>query len=68
VTGFYPFTRQTDRANANADARQFPLRAGFPMRAGEMFYIPPGHDSWVVGNEPYVSLHFAGATDYAKHD
>src|SRR6516164_9767488 len=25
------------------------------MRAGEVFYVPPGppgHDSWVVGNEP----------------
>jgi quercetin dioxygenase-like cupin family protein len=38
------------------------------MRARDMFYIPPGHDSWVVGDEEYVSLHFAGASDYAKHD
>ena len=42
------------------------------LRAGNLFYIPPGppgHDSWVVGDEPYVSLHFLGATDYAaKHD
>jgi quercetin dioxygenase-like cupin family protein len=37
------------------------------MRAGDIFYIPPEpHDSWVVGDEPYVSLHFMGATDYAK--
>ena len=36
------------------------------MRAGDVFYIPPGHDSWVVGNEPYVSLHFFGAGDYAR--
>ena len=35
------------------------------MRAGDIFYIPPGHDSWVVGDEPYVSLHFLGADDYA---
>ena len=35
------------------------------MRAGDIFYIPPGHDSWVVGDEPYVSLHFLGASDYA---
>ena len=36
------------------------------MRAGDLFYIPPvPHDSWVVGDEPYVSLHFLGATDYA---
>lgn len=35
------------------------------MRAGDVFYIPPGHDSWVVGDEPYVSLHFLGAEQYA---
>ncbi len=38
------------------------------LHAGEIFHIPPGHDSWVVGNEPYVSLHFSGAKNYAKHD
>jgi len=37
------------------------------LTAGTLFYIPPDpHDSWVVGDEPYVSLHFAGATSYAK--
>ena len=36
------------------------------LRAGELFYIPPvPHDSWVVGDEPYVSLHFLGAGQYA---
>lgn len=38
------------------------------MKAGDLFYIAPGHDSWVVGEEPYVSLHFMGAGDYAKHE
>jgi hypothetical protein len=37
------------------------------LHAGELFYIPPDpHDSWVVGNEPYVSLHFLGAEHYAR--
>jgi quercetin dioxygenase-like cupin family protein len=37
------------------------------MHPGELFYIPPvPHDSWVVGNETYVSLHFLGADHYAK--
>lgn len=36
------------------------------MRAGDLFYIAPGHDSWVVGDEPYVSLHFMGANEYAR--
>ena len=35
--------------------------------AGTVFYIPPvAHDSWVVGDEPYVSLHFLGADQYTK--
>jgi hypothetical protein len=38
------------------------------MSPGDIFYIPPGHDSWVVGDEAYVSLHFMGADDYAAHD
>jgi quercetin dioxygenase-like cupin family protein len=36
------------------------------MKAGDLFYIEPGHDSWVVGNEAYISLHFMGAGEYAK--
>jgi len=35
---------------------------------GNLFYIPPGppgHDSWVVGDVPYVSLHLMGAESYA---
>jgi hypothetical protein len=37
------------------------------LRAGELFYVPPvPHDSWVIGDQPYVSLHFLGAERYAK--
>ncbi len=37
------------------------------LRAGDLFYIPPEpHDSWVLGDEPYISLHFLGAESYAK--
>jgi quercetin dioxygenase-like cupin family protein len=39
----------------------------FEMKAGDVFFIEPGHDSWVVGDEPYVSLHLLGAGDYAAH-
>jgi quercetin dioxygenase-like cupin family protein len=35
------------------------------MRAGDLFAIPPGHDSWVIGDEEYVSLHLLGAHAYA---
>jgi quercetin dioxygenase-like cupin family protein len=37
----------------------------FVMGPGDLFHVPPGHDSWVVGDEPYVSLHFLGADSYA---
>lgn len=34
---------------------------------GTLFYVPPEpHDSWVVGDEEYVSLHFLGAGAYAR--
>jgi hypothetical protein len=37
------------------------------LKAGSLFYIPgEPHDSWVVGDEPYVSLHFLGAESYSK--
>jgi len=37
------------------------------LTPGTLFYIPPvPHDSWVIGDEPYVSLHISGAGHYAK--
>ena len=36
------------------------------MREGDLFAVPPGHDSWVVGDQPYVSLHFLGSEDYGS--
>jgi quercetin dioxygenase-like cupin family protein len=36
------------------------------LEPGDMFAIPPGHDSWVIGEAPYVSLHFLGADEYAR--
>src|SRR5262245_63370727 len=37
------------------------------LTPGMLFHIPPEpHDSWVVGDVPYISLHFLGADHYAK--
>lgn len=37
------------------------------LRPGHLFHVPDEpHDSWVVGDEPYVSLHFIGAGSYAR--
>ncbi len=52
---------------AGCAAVAFPDGGVTEMRAGDLFYVPSEpHDSWVVGDEPYVSLHFLGATTYAK--
>jgi hypothetical protein len=36
------------------------------MEPGDLFAVPPGHDSWVVGDEPYTSLHLFGADAYTR--
>lgn len=37
------------------------------LTPGVVFHVPSApHDSWVVGDEPYVSLHFLGADSYTK--
>ncbi|MCL4500953.1 MAG: cupin domain-containing protein [Deltaproteobacteria bacterium] len=33
---------------------------------GDVSLVPPGHDAWVVGEEPVVILDILGLTDYAK--
>jgi hypothetical protein len=34
---------------------------------GDVMVIPPGHDGWVVGDEPYVALEWAGhAGEFAR--
>lgn len=39
----------------------------FELHAGELFHVPPvPHDSWVIGDREYVSLHFLGAAHYAR--
>jgi hypothetical protein len=38
----------------------------FDLTPGTIFHIPAEeHDSWVVGDVPYVSLHLLGAAAYA---
>ncbi len=33
---------------------------------GDVFEIAPGHDAWIVGNEPCTIVDFQGAAHYAK--
>ena len=34
--------------------------------AGDAYHIAPGHDAWVVGDEPFVGLEFKSAGEYAE--
>ena len=33
---------------------------------GDVSLLPPGHDAWVVGNEPVVVIDISGMENYAK--
>ena len=33
---------------------------------GDLSFIPPGHDAWVVGNEPVVVVDVQGMANYAR--
>ena len=37
------------------------------MTPGCVYRIAPGHDAWVIGDEPVVVVEFQGAATYAKH-
>jgi quercetin dioxygenase-like cupin family protein len=33
---------------------------------GDVGYLPPGHNAWIIGNEPFVAVDFTGMKEYAK--
>ncbi len=35
-------------------------------RAGDAYVVQPGHDAWVVGDEPVVALEFESAETFAR--
>lgn len=37
----------------------------FECKPGDVTLVPPGHDAWVVGNEPVVIIDFQGMSNYA---
>jgi hypothetical protein len=36
------------------------------IAGGDAYLIRPGHDAWVVGDEPFVGVEFKSAGEYAK--
>lgn len=44
-----------------ADGREF------EVGPGEVSVLEPGHDAWVVGNDPVVAVDWGGSHVWAKH-
>jgi quercetin dioxygenase-like cupin family protein len=38
----------------------------FDIGPGDVFFIEPGHDAWVIGDEACICLDFVGMGEYAK--
>jgi hypothetical protein len=38
----------------------------FEVDEGEVAVLPPGHDAWVVGNQPFIGIDWSGAGGYAR--
>jgi class 3 adenylate cyclase len=45
---------------------QMPDGTELEIGPGDVFEIPPGHDAWVVGDEPWISVDFEAMRTYAK--
>jgi mannose-6-phosphate isomerase-like protein (cupin superfamily) len=59
---------QSEHVGIVLQGRAFVAGDGYDgeMRSGDIFAVPPGHDSWVVGEQAYISLHIHGADRYAR--
>jgi class 3 adenylate cyclase len=38
------------------------------IEAGQFYEVPPGHDAWVVGDEPWVTIDWSPSTAFAVGD
>lgn len=38
------------------------------INAGDAYELPPGHDAWVEGDEPFSGVEFESLAQYATHD
>jgi len=56
-TGYYVSGRMTVRTDDGEEIEYGP---------GDFAVVPPGHDAWVVGNEPCVLIDWQGFADYAR--
>jgi class 3 adenylate cyclase len=47
---------------------QMPDGTELELGPGEVFEIPPGHDAWVVGDEPWISIDFEAMRTYGREN
>jgi hypothetical protein len=40
--------------------------AEFDLGPGDVSMLPPGHDAWVIGDDPVVIVDWSGAGNYAR--
>lgn len=36
------------------------------IHANDTYTLPPGHDEWVVGSEPFIAVEFLGAASFGR--
>lgn len=36
------------------------------IEGGQLYEVPPGHDSWVVGDEPWITVDWQPSTNFAR--
>ena len=60
--------RDTGEQMEGNEALSTHKRHGVRRRPDNAYEVEPGHDAWVVGDEPYVALEFERKTaeEYAK--
>ena len=61
-------TRPIDKGTVEVVELHVVMEGGdeLDLGPGDAMQIPPGHDAWVVGDEPYVGVDFRGGAKYAK--
>jgi len=47
---------------------QMPDGTELELLSGDVFEIPPGHDAWVVGDAPWISVDFEAMRSYGRSD
>ena len=60
--------KNDDCLNNNCNKNQLRRKGNYcSLKEGDLFYVSnEPHDSWVVGSQKYISLHFLGAESYAN--